>query len=241
MKRIPLAGLALALAALAAPLRAQTLVVRGETVHTLAGAPIRNGVVVLDKGKIVAVGPADTVTVPAGAKVVSAKVVVPGLIDARSVVGLAGYLNQPHDQQQVDGGSPMQPELRAGDAYDPSERLIEWVRGFGVTTLHTGHAPAALVSGQTMIVKTVGKTIEDATIVPEAAISVSLGSAGTVGTRARTIAMIRAELQRAKEALAAAEKDSGAKGARDLRKEAWMRVLRKQTPLLVNANKAIDI
>ena len=38
----------------------------------------------------------------------------------------------------------MQPELRAIDAYNPRERLVEWVRGFGVTTMHTGHGPGAL-------------------------------------------------------------------------------------------------
>ena len=29
------------------------------------------------------------------------------------------------------------------------ERLVEWVRSFGVTTIHTGHGPGALVSGET--------------------------------------------------------------------------------------------
>jgi hypothetical protein len=48
----------------------------------------------------------------------------------------------------------MQPELRAVDAYNAEERLVEWVREFGVTTMHTGHGPGALISGQTMVVKT---------------------------------------------------------------------------------------
>ena len=48
----------------------------------------------------------------------------------------------------------MQPELRAIDAYNWKERLVEWVRGFGVTTVHTGHSPGELISGQTCIVKT---------------------------------------------------------------------------------------
>jgi hypothetical protein len=48
----------------------------------------------------------------------------------------------------------MQPELRAVDAYNARERLVEWVREHGVTTMHTGHGPGALISGQTMVVKT---------------------------------------------------------------------------------------
>jgi imidazolonepropionase-like amidohydrolase len=113
------------------------------------------------------------------------------------------------------------------------------LRGFGVTVLHTGHAPAALVSGQTMVVKTVGKTVEAATMVPEAAVSVTLGSGSTVGTKAKAIAMLRAELVKAKESLAKAGKDGG--GARDLKREVWHRVLRKETALLVSAHKATDI
>ena len=69
--------------------------------------------------------------------------VTPGLIDAHTVVGLSGYLNQAHDQDQVETSAPIQPELRAIDAYNPSERLVGWVRGFGVTTMHTGHGPGA--------------------------------------------------------------------------------------------------
>ena len=59
----------------------------------------------------------------------------------------------------------MQPELRAIDAYNARERLVEWVRSFGVTTIHTGHAPGETISGQTMITKTFGNTIDDVTLV----------------------------------------------------------------------------
>lgn len=184
------------------------IAVRGETVWTMAGEPITNGVVLIGaNGKIERVGTAAQVQIPANYRTISARVVTPGLIDARTVVGLAGYLNQPHDQMQIDLSSPMQPELRAIDAYNPEERLIEWIRGFGVTTIHTGHAPAALVSGQTMIAKTVGKTADEAAIIPLAMISVTLGDGGNAGagrspgTRAKQISMLRAELIRAQEAV----------------------------------------
>ena len=82
--------------------------------------------------------------------------VTPGLIDARSVVGLAGYYNQDHDQDQLETSNPIQPELRAVDAYNAREYLVGYLREHGITTLHTGHGPGAVVSGQTMIVKTDG-------------------------------------------------------------------------------------
>jgi imidazolonepropionase-like amidohydrolase len=221
--------------------RAQTLAVRGETVYTMAGAAIPDGVVLIDGGKIVAVGPADRVSIPLGVTTLRAKVITPGLIDAHTVVGLSGYLNQPHDQSQLETSSAVQPELRAIDAYNPRERLIEWVRGFGVTTLHTGHGPGALVSGQTMVVKTRGETVEAAVFVPEAMVAATLGSdsagvGGGPGTLAKQISVLRTELIRAKERIAKKEKPGA-----DLRAAQWEGIIRGDIPLLVTAQRATEI
>ena len=187
------------------------IAVKGETVWTMAGEPITNGVVLVNNGKIEAVGSAAQIKIPANYKIVTAKVVTPGLIDAHTVIGLNGYLNQPHEQMALDASSPMQPELRAIDAYNAEEKLIEWVRQFGVTTIHTGHQPSALISGQTMIAKTFGKTVEDVTIIPIAMIAVTLGDSALAsggkspGTRAKQAAMLRAELLKALEAVRKAD------------------------------------
>lgn len=215
--------------------------IKGETVYTMAGQKITNGVVLTNNGKITAVGSASSIQIPNGYKIVNAKVVIPGLIDARTVIGLAGYLNQPHDQMQIENSSPMQPELRAIDAYNAEEKLIEWVRSLGVTTIHTGHAPAALISGQTMIAKTVGKTVDDATIVPTAMISVTIGensnrSGGqSPGTTAKQAAMLREMLIKAQDF--AKKKDA----PRDLKLEMMKKVLDGEIPLLVTAHRARDI
>ena len=216
------------------------LAVRGETVYTMTGQPITNGVVVINNGKITAVGPASSVQIPAGYRTLTAKVVTPGLIDAHTVVGLNGYLNQPHDQMALDGGGSVQPELRATDAYNAEERLIQWVREFGVTTIHTGHQPSALIPGQTMVAKTWGKNVDEATIVPTAMVSVVLGNAANAsgrspGTRAKQAAMLRAELIKAQENLA--KKDP----PKDLKSEIMMRVIKGEVRLLVTANKDQDI
>lgn len=216
------------------------LAVRGETVWTMAGEPIINGIVLIKGGKIEAVGPASSVNIPAGYRVISAKVVTPGLIDAHTVIGLNGYLNQPHDQMALDGGASFQPELRATDAYNAEEKLIEVVRQYGVTTIHTGHQPGALASGQTMIAKTWGKNVDEATIVPTAMIAVTLGpganaSGRSPGTRAKQVAMLRAELIKAQENEAKTEK------GKDLKSLIMARVIKREIPLLVTAEAAQDI
>ena len=186
-----------------------TIAIRGDTVHTMAGPAITDGVVLIEAGRIRQVGPAADVRIPAGTKLLRGKVVTPGLVDAHTVVGLSGYLNQPQDQDQLDTADPLQPELRAIDAYNPQERLIEWVRGFGVTTIHTGHAPGALISGQTMIAKTRGATVEEAAIKPVAMVAVTLGDDArpkgdgvekkSPGTRSKAVAMLRGELVKTQE------------------------------------------
>jgi imidazolonepropionase-like amidohydrolase len=222
--------------------------VRGETVYTMAGEAIKDGVVLINGSKIERVGRASQIRIPSNYRELRARVVTPGLIDARSVVGLSGYLNQPTDQSQVELSAAIQPDLRAVDAYDARERLVEWLRRFGVTTIHTGHAPAALISGQTMIAKTVGDNVDQAVIVPLAMISASLGNAGLgqggkpPGTRAKEMAMLRAEFLKARDyntKQTTAKEDQ--KPARDLRLEALARVLRGEIPLLISAERAQDI
>ena len=226
--------------------------VYGDTVHTMVGPPIENGVVVIVDGRIREVTKAGEATIPAGATVLRGKVVTPGLVDAHTAVGLAGYLNQEQDQDQIDKGEPIQPELRAIDSYNPRERLIEWLRGFGITTIHTGHAPGALVSGQTMVVKTVGDTVEEAVIRPAAMIAVTLGDDArpdggdsktkSPGTRSKAVAMLRGEFVKTLDYL---RKQQGAddekKPDRDLRREAFAEVLAGRLPLLVTVNRATDI
>lgn len=225
-----------------------TLAVRGEVVHTMAGPPIEDGIVLIRDGTIQAIGPAADVSVPAGVETLSARVVTPGLVDAHTVVGLAGYLNQEEDQEQLERSAPMQPHLRAIDAYDAREPLVEWVRSFGVTTMHTGHAPGTLVSGQTMIVKTRGETVDEAVVTPAAMVAATLGHAArgengaSPGTRAKMLAMLRARLVEAGayvEKLASAE--AGEAPARDLELEAFGRVLARELPLLVTVQRSHDI
>jgi imidazolonepropionase-like amidohydrolase len=73
---------------------AQDIAVRGKAVYTMAGDPISDGVVLIEDGKIAAVGPAGSVKIPAGVKTLEAAIVTPGLIDAHCTIGLSGIFNQ---------------------------------------------------------------------------------------------------------------------------------------------------
>ncbi len=193
-----------ALTILAGSTAAAQVAVRAGILHTVSGPPIENAVVIAGAdGKIEWVGPAADANIPDGVDVLEAAVVTPGLVDPHSVVGLSGALNSNvgpvRDQDQLERSSPIQPDLRAIDAYDANETLVEWVRSYGVTTLHTGHGPGALVSGQTMIAKTRGRNVDEATLVPARMLASTLGNAvssnfQSPGTSSKGVAMLRSAL-----------------------------------------------
>jgi imidazolonepropionase-like amidohydrolase len=240
--------LAAAALLLPAPLSAQ-LAVRAGTLYTMAGPPVIDAVVLVGaNGRIERVGTAAQLRIPAGYRVLEAAVVTPGLIDAHTVVGLAGYLNQPHDQDQLETSSAIQPELRAFDAYNARETLVGWLRDHGVTTMHTGHGPGALMSGQTMIVKTRGETVGEALVDSVAMVAMTLGPevaanfAGRPGTRARGMAMVRQKFIDA-QAYQQRMRTGPASGrpARSLEMETLVDVLERRVPALITANRSSEI
>lgn len=93
--RIGLAA-ALLVLSLGGTVRAQTLAITGATVIDGTGRPpLVNGVVVITNGRIAAVGPAGTVTVPDGANRLDArgKYLIPGLMDANVHLALSHNMN----------------------------------------------------------------------------------------------------------------------------------------------------
>ena len=228
----------------AAPSPTTFAVLAGE-LWTMTGEPIRDGVVLVRDGKVAAVGPAAAVDVPDGTPALRAAVVTPGLIDAHATVGLSGVLNVPHDQDMLERSAPVQPELRALDAYNARDPLVGWLRGFGVTTAHTGHGPGALVAGQTMVVKLHGRSADADVVRPLAMLAVTLGEGGRApgskapGTRAKSVAMLREHLQKAREYAQKRAQDPNAPV--DLALAAAAKALAREVPLLVTAHRALDL
>lgn len=227
---------------------AQDVAIRANKLYPVQGPMLEKGIVVIQQGKITAVGKAADITIPKDMKVIDCEVAVPGLIDSHATVGFSGLLNQPHDQDQLERSSSIQPELRAIDAYNPKDPLVGFLAARGITTVHTGHGPGAVISGQTLIAKTVGSTIEESVIVPEAMMAATLGDSvrntdgKAPGTRGKWVAMLRSDLvaaQMYQKNISAAK--PGATKDRSLHMEALGRVLQRERPLMITAQRSIDI
>lgn len=225
---------------------AETIFVFGEEIHPVTQPVIRNGVVVVEDGTIQGVGPASMVDGREADRVIQASVVVPGFVDARATVGLTGQFNHEHDQDHLDTSEAMQPELRAIDAYNWKERLVEWVRGFGVTTVHTGHSPGELISGQTCIVKTAGRGLQDDLVQTCWGVSATLGegaqrSGSSPGNRSKAVAMLRQAMIAAEERLKNRSERGEGNLFRNLREEMLEDIASGERPLIVHADRAFDI
>ena len=118
----------------------------GARVHPVSSEPIDDGVVVVEGGSIVAVGPRGAVSVPDGAEVVdvSGKTIIPGLVDTHSHIG-GGRLHE--------NLGAVQPAISAVDAIDPSHISLQRAQAGGITTANVMPGSGKLMGGQTAYIK----------------------------------------------------------------------------------------
>jgi len=146
-------------------------------VLTVSGDSITDAVIIIEQGKIKALG-AD-VEIPEGASVIDAskKVVMPGLINAGPVdVTRAG-------DDQNEQSSEITPAFRVSAAIDPSSPALKRLVQTGITTQHIAPGPWNLIAGLGAVVKPTGKTVAEMMLKDEAALWISLGSSSTSGNR----------------------------------------------------------
>jgi len=144
----------------------QALVVRGAKIYPISGPPIENGVMVVRGGRIEAVGAAGSVTIPADARIIDAngKVLMPGIVDTHSHIGIIGNPPVPANVDANEGSGPLQPQLRAIDAINPNAAGIRIATAGGITTANIMPGSGNVMGGQTAYVKLRGRTIEDMVI-----------------------------------------------------------------------------
>lgn len=183
----------------------------GARIHTAAGPVIERGVLVVHKGKIIAVGPQDKIKVPAGAVVrdLAGKTIIPGLVDTHSHVAIFG---RPGVQANADGNemtNPVQPGLRALDAINPDDPGIRMALAGGVTTANIMPGSGNAIGGQTLYVKLRGGLAEMMRVLAEVVLGgikfangenpKNYGMKGKApGTRMKIAALQREQLQLAK-------------------------------------------
>jgi imidazolonepropionase-like amidohydrolase len=182
--------------------------------------------------------------------VISAAVVTPGLIDAHSVVPLAGEYNIAADQDADEESDPNQADVRTLDAFNPSEPLMRFLLTQGVTVVHACPGRANVIGGMTGVFRTHGRTAESMTIRFPQSMLFNLGVApkktyeGKLpATRMGTAALLRRALTDAANYVnkKKQDKNDGKDVKRQLKQEALASVLDKKVRALFCAQRGDDI
>ncbi len=132
-------------------------------IYPVDGPTIEQGTLLVQAGKVLAVGPTDRVTVPSDARQVdlSGRVLIPGLVDTHSHVGNFSRPAVPANSDGNESTDPLTPEIRALDAIWPEDPGIRMARAGGITTANIMPGSGNVIGGQTAYVKLRGRTIEE--------------------------------------------------------------------------------
>lgn len=161
------------------PPQSTPIMITDATLYPVVGTPIENGRMLIDKGRIVAIGDAASVPDQAGATVISlkGKRVYPGLISANTALGLTEISAVRATLDTTESGA-MNPNARALVAVNADSELLPVTRANGVlAALAVPRAgPAGLIAGTSALVQLDGWNWEDMGLVPEVALHVTLPS-----------------------------------------------------------------
>ncbi|MCX6366455.1 MAG: amidohydrolase family protein [Armatimonadetes bacterium] len=161
----------------ATPTGPVTALVNG-TVHTVSGADIVGGVVVVQGSKILAVGKAGEVSVPAGATRVdiSGQHVYPGLIDANTTLG-ANEIDSRRETQDLSEQGTYKPELFAAHVINPDSEAIKVTRAEGILSALVAPSGGTF-SGMGALINLDGWTWEEMSLDPLAGLFTTLPGGG---------------------------------------------------------------
>jgi imidazolonepropionase-like amidohydrolase len=231
------------------------LAIIGKKVNTITDGIIKNGVILVEDGKIKEIGP--DVKVPDGVKPLKAKYVMPGLVEAHCHIGIweekIGWAGSDGNEMT----EPATPHVRALDGIkaNADESGLEAALHEGITTAQVLPGSANVIGGFGVVIKTAPKTTVDQMIVRNpSGMKIAFGENPMrvygvqkkvmPSTRMGVAGVLRENLQKAKNYMEKKERfadDPEKIPEVDLRLEALIPVLKKEIPLRAHAHRADDV
>jgi imidazolonepropionase-like amidohydrolase len=217
----------------------------------IVGQPIEQGVIIVQNGKITAIGDARTVRLSSDVEKfdLQGKTIMPGLIDTHSHIG---------EGSGADGSSPIQPDVRLLDSLNVRAASLQRAQAGGITTVNVMPGSGHLDSGQTLYIKLRDGAIkvDDLLIYDKTGNymggikfangtnSLRTGGGNFPGTRSKSAALVREQFIKAldyKAKIAKAGDDKTKLPPRDLAMEALVEVLDKKRVVHFHTHRHDDI
>ncbi|HMS40125.1 MAG TPA: amidohydrolase family protein [Pyrinomonadaceae bacterium] len=217
----------------------------------IVGQPIEQGILLVQNGKITAVGDARTVRLSSDVLVIDlkGKTIMPGLVDTHSHIG---------EGSGADGSSPIQSDVRLLDGINPRAGSLQRAQAGGLTTVNVMPGSGHLNSGQTLYIKLRdGANKVDDLLIWDAGGKymggikfangtnpIRQGGGNFPGTRAKSAALVREHFVKAQEyrkRVLAVGDDKTKLPQRDLSMEAMMEVLDGKRTVHFHTHRQDDI
>ncbi|MDS0295465.1 amidohydrolase family protein [Halogeometricum luteum] len=225
-------------------------IIRNATLHTATDRGTVEGDLLVEGGKIAAVGDVDAPDEATELDVDGAPV-TPGLVDAHSHAGMAEW-GEPEDGDYNEGTDPVTPHVNALDGFHPRDEELKYAFQNGVTSVSARMGSGNVVGGVICSMKTYGD-IADRMLIREDGMKAAMGENPKrfhgerkdrqPSTRPGVAATLRQALMNAEDYVDKRSKaaEEGDPFDRDLGMENLARVVEGDLPLRVHAHRADDI
>jgi imidazolonepropionase-like amidohydrolase len=238
-----------------------TVVLRGGKLLTITHGVIENGVLVIQNGKIAAVGAAGSTAIPSGAKVinVTGMTVYPGLIDSETHLGLVEVSADRSTNDTLENSDEIMPHMHVYDAFHAETALIPVARINGITNAIVAPAAGDTLPGQDAFIQLSGRSASEMLMVRDVALPLNF-----TGSQRRNESFDRAKFPQTRMGMAAQLRQAfldaqdyeqkvadyekkksadkpGTPPKKDLKFEALLPYLHGQKPVVLAAEEPTDV
>lgn len=149
----------------------QAVALKGGKLLTVSHGVIDNGVLVMEAGKISALGPAASVKIPKNAKVVdtTGMAIYPGLIDSETALGLTEISAEDSTNDRIELTDEIMPHMHVYDAFHAESELIPVTRLNGITNAIVAPDSTDTLPGQDSFVQLAGPSAAEMLLVRDIA------------------------------------------------------------------------
>lgn len=232
------------------------LLVEAEKIYTVSQGTVENGKILIRGGRIVRIG--RNVDVPGNTPVIKAAVVIPGLIDIHTHLGVYSL---PMVEENSDGNemtNPITPQVHALDSFNFDDPALKVGLAGGVTTIISRPGSGNVIGGTSVAVKLKNAAPEDMVIreICDLKMAIEGNPVGVYGDRKQMPSTLMGVYHLARQAFVdaqayqagwekyAREKKEDKKAVppkKDLGKEVLVKALKREIPVHIHCATASEI